>query len=474
MERIPAPGSARGQHSAIAASFFTFSPTATILGLGAQRSMFLASTQQPVSAFVDNNNTSSHLPLSPSASPHHHGNRTTEATIHPLLASHGSSMERSAPEYSQTGLPSPYPSQVGDTRSEASSVDQASATPYTTAQEVRTSNYPTTATPTSEYGVYPHSARSGSFPEHIQRSYHPAGSGSSGGMAQTPTSPSMPMHDGGNHHHNPHQVKSDSDVPIDPSIAASPTYGHGQYSPYAPPPPQDMPHSYSHPGSAGLYAQPRPDWTGYSQQHGTPITPGHHVFPQTPTSNASQPRPNQVYSFVPIPGAQQHKRPRRRYEEIERMYKCGWNGCEKAYGTLNHLNAHVTMQSHGQKRTPEEFKEIRKEWKARKKEEENARKADEERQRQAAQAAAAQNGGSDGPSVSDGSQPPTTYPGSRPVQLPPIGYQPGQYPAPPSAGMQQPMAEYGGSHVYNYQPASPYGQPNQQMYSQHNGGQPNH
>ena len=67
-----------------------------------------------------------------------------------------------------------------------------------------------------------------------------------------------------------------------------------------------------------------------------------------------QPHPlSQVYSFVPIPGAQQHKRPRRRYEEIERMYKCGWQGCEKAYGTLNHLNAHVTMQSHGQKRTPE-------------------------------------------------------------------------------------------------------------------------
>ena len=62
---------------------------------------------------------------------------------------------------------------------------------------------------------------------------------------------------------------------------------------------------------------------------------------------------SQVYSFVPIPGAQQHKRPRRRYEEIERMYKCGWQGCEKAYGTLNHLNAHVTMQSHGNKRTPE-------------------------------------------------------------------------------------------------------------------------
>lgn len=71
-------------------------------------------------------------------------------------------------------------------------------------------------------------------------------------------------------------------------------------------------------------------------------------------TRAQNPHPlSQVYSFVPIPGAQQHKRPRRRYEEIERMYKCGWQGCEKAYGTLNHLNAHVTMQSHGAKRTPE-------------------------------------------------------------------------------------------------------------------------
>ncbi|KAK9453776.1 hypothetical protein V1511DRAFT_489629 [Dipodascopsis uninucleata] len=87
---------------------------------------------------------------------------------------------------------------------------------------------------------------------------------------------------------------------------------------------------------------------------------------------------NTVYSFVPLPGAAQQKRPRRRYEEIERIYKCGWQGCEKAYGTLNHLNAHVTMQNHGPKRTPEEFKETRKEWKARKKEEENRRKAEAE------------------------------------------------------------------------------------------------
>jgi hypothetical protein len=61
----------------------------------------------------------------------------------------------------------------------------------------------------------------------------------------------------------------------------------------------------------------------------------------------------QVYSFCIGSVGKGPQRPRRRYEEIERLYKCGWDGCEKAYGTLNHLNAHVTMQSHGLKRTPE-------------------------------------------------------------------------------------------------------------------------
>ncbi|KAK3937614.1 putative transcriptional regulator [Diplogelasinospora grovesii] len=430
--------------------------------------MLLASSQQHHSANPAHSSVQRHLGLRT-----HLGKHGSEAIVGTFLSSVNSSMERSASEYSQSGLPSPYPSNYGDTQSETSSVDHASAAPYASQQEVRSSNYSSSATPTSDYSVYPPSARSGSFPEHV-RQYHPATNHSvgSGGMAQTPTSPSsVPLHDGRNHHSSAQPIKSDSDVPIDPSIAASsPTYPHGQYSPapYAPPP-QDMPHGYQHPASSSMYAQPRPDWTGYSQ-HGGPINPGHHVFPQTPTSAAPQ-RPNQVYSFVPIPGAQQHKRPRRRYEEIERMYKCGWNGCEKAYGTLNHLNAHVTMQAHGQKRTPEEFKEIRKEWKARKKEEEAQRKAEDERQRQAAASAAAQDGAD--PATS---QPPTTYQSARPVQLPPIGYGSAPYPAAPaSAGIQPPMQEYnGGNHVYpGYQPASPYGQPNQTMYN-HNAPPPGH
>ncbi|TFK51827.1 hypothetical protein OE88DRAFT_1628801, partial [Heliocybe sulcata] len=75
-----------------------------------------------------------------------------------------------------------------------------------------------------------------------------------------------------------------------------------------------------------------------------------------------------TYSFIPLPG-QVRKRPRRRYDEIERNYLCSWPGCSKAYGTLNHLNAHVVMQGHGQRRTPAEFKELRKQWRKQKKEE---------------------------------------------------------------------------------------------------------
>lgn len=211
----------------------------------------------------------------------------SEATLHNLLNSPSNSMERSAPEYSQSGLPSPYPSNFGDNNSEGSTTDHASAAQYPVKQEV---NYSTSATPTSEYGVYPQSARSGSFPDHVQRPYHPASTAGSGSMAQQQNSPSMPQHDGRNH--QAQSAKSDSDVPIDPSIAApSPTYAsYGQHSPYAPNP--DMSHSYSHPNS-GMYAQPRPDWAGYGQHGGPPMGAHNHPIyanpPQPPPS-----RPNQV------------------------------------------------------------------------------------------------------------------------------------------------------------------------------------
>ncbi|KEF50935.1 uncharacterized protein A1O9_13015 [Exophiala aquamarina CBS 119918] len=204
-----------------------------------------------------------------------------------------------------------------------------------------------------------------------------------------PTSPSMSLPDGtpnGNPTADSHCKRSNSEVPIDPSISqASPTYP--PYSPY--PPGQDMQRTYQaqHPP----YMQQRPpheQWGGYPPQHvmsgPNPHLGGPGVQAAPQTSAAS--RPGQVYSFVLATDAERHKRKRRRQVEIQRIYKCGWNGCTKAYGTLNHLNTHVAAKTHGTKRTSQESKEIRNEWKARKKGEEKARKAEEEQQGAATQA----------------------------------------------------------------------------------------
>lgn len=335
--------------------------------------------------------------------------------------------------------------------------EQSSAATYST-QDPRSATLSSNTTPISEYSHGPSSARAPSYSQdhparYPQYSQPPNQHGSLVTMAQQPN----------------------------PSISqASPTYP--PYSPYAAGPGPDGMQQYAQHQApqydynrGGPGPQPGP-WSGYPPHQ--PM-PGQYHHPgavgQPPQTSAPQ-RSGQVYSFVPIPGAQQHKRPRRRYEEIERMYKCGWNGCEKAYGTLNHLNAHVTMQSHGTKRTPEEFKEIRKEWKARKKEEENARKAEEDRVRVAQQAAQAQQGVDGPPGEHPGQGQSYQQNGGRPLPpphtttLPPIGYGPGseqnqgQY-AQPSNMVYQPQSN--GSMHYPPQgyPNSPYGQQGQ-VYQQ--------
>lgn len=235
-------------------------------------------------------------------------NHTAEAVLSTLLGDfvkiqRRSSMDRVATEYSQTGLPTPYPSAFTESQSEDSPADHATAaqTFHPQHREARNSNFSNSATPTSEYGIYPTSARSSNFPE-PQRQFQPGSnhSVSSGGMAQ-PTSPSsMPLQDGHPTHHNA-QMKSDQDVPIDPSIAASsPTYPGqhgGQYSPY--PPQQEMQHGYPGHPTGSMYQQPRPDWAGYAgqqqQQHGMPPYSGVH----TPTSAASA-GPRQVSTSLPL------------------------------------------------------------------------------------------------------------------------------------------------------------------------------
>ncbi|KAA8905785.1 hypothetical protein TRICI_005242 [Trichomonascus ciferrii] len=66
--------------------------------------------------------------------------------------------------------------------------------------------------------------------------------------------------------------------------------------------------------------------------------------------------------FVSVSGPAKRRR-RRKYNEIVRLYACNHPKCPKAYGTLNHLNAHVSLHKHGPRRRPDEFREIRRLWK---------------------------------------------------------------------------------------------------------------
>ncbi|KAG9248637.1 hypothetical protein BJ878DRAFT_487159 [Calycina marina] len=49
------------------------------------------------------------------------------------------------------------------------------------------------------------------------------------------------------------------------------------------------------------------------------------------------------------------KRYRRRVDEIEGNFKCTWPGCDKAYGSVSTLSTHIEQQSHGERRTVDEF-----------------------------------------------------------------------------------------------------------------------
>jgi len=50
-----------------------------------------------------------------------------------------------------------------------------------------------------------------------------------------------------------------------------------------------------------------------------------------------------------------HNRPESHHEEIGNIYKCSWDGCDKAYGAVNQLNAHVVSSLHRPKRSAKEF-----------------------------------------------------------------------------------------------------------------------
>ena len=149
---------------------------------------------------------------------------------------------------------------------------------------------------------------------------------------------------------------SHADTLDEPVSPLHQTFAHGLMNS----PTSGMPYS---PISESIYG-PSPPGTGTSTSSsvaplsaGLPCSPPRSLSHHLQRSLSASQLPNDIidrktYSFVALPGNTVKKRPRRRYDEIERLYQCSWPDCNKSYGTLNHLNAHVTMQKHGPKRSP--------------------------------------------------------------------------------------------------------------------------
>ncbi|CDW98269.1 hypothetical protein [Sporisorium scitamineum] len=58
-------------------------------------------------------------------------------------------------------------------------------------------------------------------------------------------------------------------------------------------------------------------------------------------------------------------RRRRKSEEVERKYRCDFDGCDKAYGTLNHLNTHRATNKHGPRLNAVGYRKAYAEWERR-------------------------------------------------------------------------------------------------------------
>ncbi|KAI9813594.1 MAG: hypothetical protein M1827_003663 [Pycnora praestabilis] len=119
---------------------------------------------------------------------------------------------------------------------------------------------------------------------------------------------------------------------------------------------------------------------GVTIKHMSSSFPRYHVAAQQPLWPVQQ----ALSASHPWYPYHRTKRSRRKGEDIDKIYICGWQGCSKSYGAIHHLNTHVSDNSHGVKRVSEDFKEARKAWNVRRKAIEAQKKAQHERARERA------------------------------------------------------------------------------------------
>ena len=290
----------------------------------------------PVSRVNDNNNdftprspSSTSFPHPLSAPPHSQGHFSTNSYL-PSPSSLGSEMNRNpsllhSNRYIRNGTHAwdkySLPSSLLDQRR------MSEPSIFGSSGSAQSSAYPNPAT----------DASSGRYHQ-MQFAFNPP--------PQSPTSPVYPssLHRGGSLRDQPSPPwKSEDDMQLplhpyssldEPISPLNPNFSGGAHSPTL------ALSNHGYPNIPDDLYGPSPPGTGTSTTSSNP--PG----------NRREGANGKTYSFVALPGNAVKKRPRRRYDEIERLYQCSWPDCTKAYGTLNHLNAHVTMQKHGPKRSP--------------------------------------------------------------------------------------------------------------------------
>lgn len=173
-------------------------------------------------------------------------------------------------------------------------IDQASTAQYTPQSNV-TPALSNSNTPQSEYSLNSSSARPAGYVNELltRQPYQPAQPAPLGSMAQA-ASPSMTPQDGGekqdHHSANRMSMKSNSDVPIDPTIAqqTSPAYPP-PYSPYQGQPGHEMPH-YAQGQPPAMYRQNHPEWPPghYNPMQGPYSGPGPNVSSASPATASSR------------------------------------------------------------------------------------------------------------------------------------------------------------------------------------------
>ena len=224
--------------------------------------------------------------------------------------------------------------------------------------------YQQTQTPHSQASPRPH------HPSTLYSSQHASTTHNSQPYAAYPSHPGNPVSPRSGHPTEYDYARSPLSYASASSVAysnssQSPKNGrapHNRYpiaaSPSTASPPQGQPYPYSQPPHSASSTTSPTAPHDYSAASGR--SRGYSAGSRPANSQGSRPTGHRgprvdESDLVFLPASTEsdvepRRRKRRRWDEIDRKYACNFEGCTRAYGSLSHLNDHVSLQNHGPKR----------------------------------------------------------------------------------------------------------------------------